>query len=83
MNIVYIILNDVIDFTRRIPKLSFITSIGLLISAFGVLFVFNPNEQLLLNNLQFDQSTKSYTIQFGQETDCNLIYETIHAIVAH
>ena len=83
MNIVYIIFNDVIAFTCRIPKLFVIMNISLLVSAFGVLFVFNLNEQLRLNSLQFDLSTKIYSIQFGEETDRNLIYETVHAIMAH
>ena len=81
MNIFYVICKDVIDFIRRIPKLFIIMAISLLISAFGVLFMFNLNDQLRLNKLQYDLSTRTYTIQFPQENDNDVVYQVVSEII--
>lgn len=81
MNIFYIIFNDVIDFIRRIPKLFVIMAISLLVSAFGVLFMLNLNDQLRLHKLQSDLSTRTYTIQFQQENDNDVVYQVVSEII--
>lgn len=81
LNLLYIMVKDLVNFVFRIPKLFLIMIFSLLLSNFGMLFMFNLNEQMHLQRLQYDLSTKTYSLHLNSDIDKNLLYRAVKAIM--